>query len=344
VYVAAAAPIFIYADASRVPLRVAIAGTRLKVIKVDGDWYNVEFQDPQYGPRIGFIEKKYLKIEAPDLRPMDLSVPASRPVTTVPDQPVPEPAAIQRPSFQGSPSRPLSIGGFVNIGFGVNRPATEQFEQTSTVPYRQETATFRTQTDVGVGPVFDVYGGVLFKGLVGFSVGISNYVDENAQGRITTSIPHPTRFNNPATDTSDPDELKRTEQAFHVDFVVAPLKSSKAFLLLFAGPSRVTVKQKLISDLDLTEFFNVLTLVHSINITDLTIVDSDTTALGFNVGVSASYMFTGNVGIGGTVRFTSATTDMRDPLQSREQDRDVTQRVKVGGASALFGLTLRFGQ
>jgi hypothetical protein len=122
VVVAAAAPIFLYQDDQRIPLRTAAVGTVLQVIGVDGDWYNVRFQDPEYGPRVGYIQKKYLK--TPDLTPMDLSVkptpPASateetrprpvKPEATEPPPPMPEPneRALRRPD-----------GGWFNIGLGV---------------------------------------------------------------------------------------------------------------------------------------------------------------------------------------------------------------------------------
>ncbi len=45
VVVALAAPIFVLPDDTRVPLRVAKEGTVLRVVGVDGEWYNVEFDD-----------------------------------------------------------------------------------------------------------------------------------------------------------------------------------------------------------------------------------------------------------------------------------------------------------
>jgi hypothetical protein len=75
--VTAAAPIFAAPDAARQPLRVAAAGTILKVLKEEGDWVQVQFADPQWGPRTGWIEAKSIRISRPDLQPMDLSVPVA---------------------------------------------------------------------------------------------------------------------------------------------------------------------------------------------------------------------------------------------------------------------------
>ena len=68
-----AAPIFV-APGDKVPLRVAAKGTFLHVLKEDADWVEVEFQDPQYGRRVGWMEARFLSISRPALQPMDLSV------------------------------------------------------------------------------------------------------------------------------------------------------------------------------------------------------------------------------------------------------------------------------
>src|SRR6516225_699696 len=44
--VTVAAPIFLYPDPNRTPLRVADAGLAVVILKTEGDWYLVEFQDP----------------------------------------------------------------------------------------------------------------------------------------------------------------------------------------------------------------------------------------------------------------------------------------------------------
>jgi opacity protein-like surface antigen len=70
------APIFLMPDASRTPLRVAAAGTNLEVLGTENGWLNVRFQDPQLGPRVGYIETKAVRQETPaHLRPLDLSIP-----------------------------------------------------------------------------------------------------------------------------------------------------------------------------------------------------------------------------------------------------------------------------
>src|SRR5262245_37320856 len=68
VIVTNAAPIFLLPDNTRTPLRVASVGSRLGLIKIEGDWYNIEFRDPQYGERVGYIEKKFARLSQSDLQ------------------------------------------------------------------------------------------------------------------------------------------------------------------------------------------------------------------------------------------------------------------------------------
>jgi opacity protein-like surface antigen len=68
------APIYVLPDVRRQPLRTAAPSTRLRVVEEQGEWLRVEFQDPQFGKRVGYVESKYVQISRPELQPMDLSI------------------------------------------------------------------------------------------------------------------------------------------------------------------------------------------------------------------------------------------------------------------------------
>jgi len=116
--VTTAAPIFIQPGA-QVPLRVAAVGTSLKVLKEEGEWVEVEFNDPQFGRRVGWVQTKLIRIARPELQPMDLSVrdAATAPAPTEERQAIqPQPAATP-----GSTFRPHTRDGFwfsAGLGFG----------------------------------------------------------------------------------------------------------------------------------------------------------------------------------------------------------------------------------
>lgn len=73
--ITANAPIYIAAEVTQTPLRVAAPGTQLKVLQIVGDWLQVEFNDPQFGTRVGWVQRTFVALSDASLRPMDLSVP-----------------------------------------------------------------------------------------------------------------------------------------------------------------------------------------------------------------------------------------------------------------------------
>jgi hypothetical protein len=59
----ATAPVFLRPDTSLTPLRQLPAGTRLRVLDQTNDWVHVEFEDRQYGRRVGYIQKAFVRVE-----------------------------------------------------------------------------------------------------------------------------------------------------------------------------------------------------------------------------------------------------------------------------------------
>jgi hypothetical protein len=115
--VIASAPIFIQPGA-QTPLRVAKVGTSLRVLQEEGEWAEVEFNDPQFGRRIGWVEKKLVRVFRPELEPMDLSV------RSAPEQAAPreERQSVQPQTVPTTSSlRPQIRDGFwfsAGLGFG----------------------------------------------------------------------------------------------------------------------------------------------------------------------------------------------------------------------------------
>jgi hypothetical protein len=118
------APIFLTPDASRTPLRVAATGTNLEVLGTENGWLNIRFQDPQYGPRVGYVEAKAVRQETPAyLRPLDLSIPESaRPGVALPHvdsrQYAAQTSDPARPATSARVSSPAREGLWTTIGLG----------------------------------------------------------------------------------------------------------------------------------------------------------------------------------------------------------------------------------
>lgn len=58
------APVFLLPDATRKPLRMLPPGTSLVIVRVQEDWLQVSFNDAQFGRRTGWIERKFVKLNA----------------------------------------------------------------------------------------------------------------------------------------------------------------------------------------------------------------------------------------------------------------------------------------
>jgi hypothetical protein len=56
------APVYLRMDTTREPLRMLEAGTPVKVLGEQDTWVRIEFYDRQLGPRVGFIERKHLRL------------------------------------------------------------------------------------------------------------------------------------------------------------------------------------------------------------------------------------------------------------------------------------------
>ena len=97
------APIYLLRNRDREPLRTAPEGTRLDVLTRAGDWIQVRFCDPEFGPRVGFIEAPFLELTpAGEAHPRDLS--AVQPGG---------PRAASRP--RATSARPVRVGGNVSL-------------------------------------------------------------------------------------------------------------------------------------------------------------------------------------------------------------------------------------
>lgn len=57
-----AAPVYLLPDPRRVPLRTLNRGTSVRVLEEAGDWIRIQFSDPQFGPRVGYVQRRFVEI------------------------------------------------------------------------------------------------------------------------------------------------------------------------------------------------------------------------------------------------------------------------------------------
>jgi hypothetical protein len=98
-----AAPVYLYPTTAREPLITLAVNTVLKVLADEGDWIRVEFPDTRLGPRIGYVERKRVRLSRVQEQPINppLTEPTSQP-------PPPEQA---RPERKAVPAQSSRLGG-----------------------------------------------------------------------------------------------------------------------------------------------------------------------------------------------------------------------------------------
>jgi hypothetical protein len=331
--VTTAAPIFLMPDVRRTPLRTAAANSRLRVIEEQPDgWVKVEFRDPQFGMRIGFIEARYIKISRPELVPLDLSVgkeperatsapePAMRPREVV----VPQPATSQR--FNR---------GWIDVNIGVAAAADSRYGSVFEGIIYRETATFTADYRSPLGAEFDFGGGMMFTPEFGLGVSFAGTAhQDNAQ--LGIRIPHPLVFDAYASDSAPTEaKLARVESSvnIHAMFVASP--SDSVSVRVFGGPSYFRIRQDAVSDI---EFFRSI-IPNEVEILryDTEVVEfEDGGGWGFHAGGDVSFFFNRVIGLGCFAKYSRGTVEVFDPFSRENAD------FKTGGFQSGGGLRLRF--
>ena len=59
-------PVYLLPDATRTPLRELAKGTSVRVLERAGDWLRIEFPDPQFGPRVGYVLSRFVEVRNPN--------------------------------------------------------------------------------------------------------------------------------------------------------------------------------------------------------------------------------------------------------------------------------------
>jgi hypothetical protein len=330
------APIFIQPGA-QVPLRVAKVGTTLKVLQEEAEWLEVEFNDPQFGRRVGWVQKKLVQIFRPELEPIDLSVKELAAGAN--------PAAPASPR-QTPPQSPVSSAitrrrerGWIDVNIGAASAAQKSVTTEFNVDDGfGEFATYRVGYKAPTGAAFDFGGGVMFSDTIGLGILFAGTAHKSPAD-LDIRIPHPTAFNRFATDAAPTKgDLDRVEGAAHIQLMFkAPLDDDRVRVRLFGGPSYFRVEADAISNIRYLQTFNLL----GFNEVDIDSYDTEKieeTAWGFHVGGDVTWFFSRVFGIGGFARLSRGEVTVEDS----DIPADGPVDVKVGGFQGGLGLRFRF--
>ena len=290
-------------------------GDELDVLEpLNAGWYRVRVKS---SGRTGYVSNTVVRV-AP-------AAPAA--------PPAPPPAAADPvPATQASPaSRP----GFfsrrvIRIAGGVlYQVSTSDVSDSASFSESLETTTFGARQTIPAGMGIDVSGGVTFARNFGFGVGLTSF-SKTTDATITGQIPHPFFFNKPRS-LEGTVALERQETAIHIDALYVVPINSRLELMVFGGPTFFSVKQAFVEDLDYSDDYPY----DSVTFNSATAESISKSKMGFNAGADVTYKLNTTVGVGGLVRFSTASIDF-------ERDSGAPVNVSVGGLQVGGGIRLRF--
>ena len=338
---ATAAPVLVKPDLAMTPLRMAKEGSVLNVIAAEGAWYRIEFQDPQLGRRVGYIEKRHVSVMAtPVQQATDLTAPESRPAQNgfQTQQPqVSETASQPSPEVIGSVLARVKAQErvWIDVNVGIAQAGENGVTTVGNRTLFRETATFTNSYNQPRGADFDFGGGYMFTPVVGLGMSFTGTAHEGLPN-MGVRIPHPLQFNAHANDIALGDtKLQRVESGVNIQAMINVTPNSENIRVrVFGGPTFFRVQADTIDSVRYNQDYLVFLPVQTVDITGYEFSKSEGTGWGIHAGADVSYFFSRVVGIGGVLRFSRGTTELVDMAGPFE--------VKAGGLQTGGGLRLRF--
>lgn len=324
-------------SANQTPLRVAAVGTVFKVVGQEGDWFQVEFNDPRWGRRQGWVHKKFVNYVDEALRPMDLTVREATPAPAPQSAPA-APSRQVRPA--PTPVLQESSRVWIEVNFGVAFPHESTLTTSGSYDYFDEVATETASYDFSRGAEFDFGGGVMITPSFGLGVAFAGTAHKDPVG-LSANIPHPLYPDAYASDSSETnDELKRTEGSINMLAVYQKDIDDHSRFRIFGGPTYFRLKADAVTEVLWDQQFGIFTRNNVVSITGYRGREVEETGWGFNVGADYSYFLTRVFGLGFMGRYNLGQVTFREDPAAVIPSGDVD--VKVGGFQFGGGLRLRF--
>jgi hypothetical protein len=208
-----------------------------------------------------------------------------------------------------------------------SQTTTTTFGQSISFEAYSETGTLDTTYTVPQKVRFNVGG--LVRLWHGFGAGVAaTTMSGTDPAQISGEIPHPIDTNSPRPLTGTADAFHR-ESAIHVQATYWFQPAPRVDVIVSAGPSFMHVEQDFVSDVSYTQTFPYNTVTFQ----SATLTRENKNAIGFNTGAEVGVRLAGGIGVGGLVRYSSATASFPDAGASS---------VKLGGFEIGGGLHLTF--
>lgn len=217
----------------------------------------------------------------------------------------------------------------VSVGAAA-QPKTASFTDVTTFPYFAETARTEGAYRVGDGIAFDIGGSVrVWRGL-GIGLAVTR-ATRDAESETTGSFPHPFVFAANRTGTWSSSALDRSEMGVHLSAAWQLVRTPRFNVSVSGGPTLFNFEQAVVDEVEVIQSYPYDTIEAR-----LVTGRVDGSAVGFHAGVDLGWFFARHVGVGGLLRFTSATKKGMRIGEGDPFDLD------IGGVQGGGGIRLRF--
>jgi hypothetical protein len=239
-----------------------------------------------------------------------------------------------------SAQTPPAVSGFVTGNIGLALPAADSLTTVASISNGANLEELRVTTNMSASPLIDFGGGVLIRNRWMFGASLDR-TSQTSPADITMTMQHPD-FHPTLTATMASEPRKRVDSGLHLSAGINVPISSRFSMRIFGGPSRLTREQDVLDSIDPDEFVNPITRTYSLTIASPGFRQIRSSAWGYHVGADGSYFFSKYVGVGGQLRYSHATFETENVLQSMIDDRPVTDSATGGGLSLAGGIRIRF--
>lgn len=200
-----------------------------------------------------------------------------------------------------------------------------------TFPVYDEDGELVVNQGVKGGGLLDV--GAIYRIAGSFGAGVAfTSMGSSDDARFVGSVPHPLFFDRPRPIDGSEADLDRDEKVVHLQAVWMVPLGERLSVALAGGPSFFNVNQELVRGVAFAENppdFTTVTL-ESVDVTD-----ASGWGYGFNFSADATYVVSGNLGVGLLLRYTRGSVDL-DLVEGE------TVEVDAGGFQIAGGIRVRF--
>jgi hypothetical protein len=234
-------------------------------------------------------------------------------------------ASAARPAAAQTRAWPDRI--WVGVSGGV-QPAVNSFSDAFDVPLHEETEQISIDYPVKGGAIVAASGGIRVWKHLALGLGATRY-SRRADATVRARVPHPF-FDNQFREIEGTTRVTRDEIGAHLLIGWMLPLTDRVRVLITAGPSVLSVRQTLVTGVEVGETFPYDTATFTRAIT----TNATATAAGFNAGADVFWMFSRRFGAGGLVQVTRA--------RAKERAGSRTVEVDAGGAQVGAGLRVVF--